>query len=429
MSASAKVRELSLIVAVAIGLPGCSDPAGTTSQEVTAFAVGASNEQTGVAGASLPLPLQVQVQSDGEPKAGVTVVWEVSAGTITPASSLTDNAGVAAAKWTLGEDAGVMVASASIAEAQGSPVTFSATALASTATAVAASNGQSGVVGMTLTQPLQVKVQAGGALGVGVTVSWTMDPQDGSVTPATSITDANGIATATWTLGTLAGARVAYANVTGAQGSPVTFGATALPGPVSGIQKVGSDGQIIPVNLPGFWALTAVATDQYGNGVAGQAVTWTVVSGPVAVLSSAGTTDEEGQSIVVLALNGTQGAAVVRAALAGGRSVDFAITVGPAEGLVIFSWGLGAGPPSFQSWLNLSRPAVDTLQVGETMRWVLQTQDYSPHSIVSVGSPSFQGRTFPVGIPSEVRVTFTTPGTYHYADSTYTSATGIIVVQ
>jgi hypothetical protein len=320
-----------------------------------------------------------------------------------------------------------MIASATVAGAQGSPVTFSATALASTAVAVGASSGQTGLVGTALSRPLQVKVQAGGLPGVGVTVSWTMDLQDGSVTPASSITDAAGIATATWTLGDLAGARVAYANVTGAQGSPVTFHATALPGPVAGIQKVGSDGQIIPVNLDGYWALTAVATDQYGNGVAGQAVTWTVVSGPVAVLPSAGTTDEEGQCMVVLALNGTQGAAVVRAALAGGRSVDFAITVGPPEWEVVLR--APPGPPSFVSSQNGSHPAVDTLSVGQTMKWTLQWMDYSPHSVVSVGSPSFQGGDFPAADPSTVRVTFTAPGTYHYADSFYPAATGIIVVQ
>jgi hypothetical protein len=302
---------------------------------MTAFAVGASNEQTGVAGAKLPLPLQVKVQSDGASKAGVTVTWVASDGSITPASSLTDGAGVAAATWTLGTNAGLMVVSATVAGAQGSPVSFSATALASTAVAVAASNGQSGVVGTTLTQPLRVKVGAGGYVGAGVTVLWSVDPQEGTITPVSSLTDADGFATATWTLGTLAGTRTAYANVSGAQGSPVTFSATALPGPATGIQRVGSDGQIVPVNLDGFWALTAVATDQYGNGVAGQVVTWTVVSGPVAVLSSAGTTDAAGQSAAVLALNGTQGSAVVRAALAGtGGSVDFALTVGPPESLV-----------------------------------------------------------------------------------------------
>src|SRR5262249_25555857 len=138
-------------------------------------------------------------------------------------------------------------------------------------------------------------------------------------------------------------------------------------------------------------------------------------------------TDAEGQSSVGLTLNGAEGAAVVRAVHAGtGRSVDFAITVGPAEGLVYFVF---RGGPRFLSFFNQSSPAVDTLQVGEVMRWSLQDQDYEIHSIVSVGSPSFQGSDFSSGIWPEVRVTFTTPGTYHYADSVYPYATGTIVVQ
>ena len=117
----------------------------------------------------------------------------------------------------------------------------------------------------------------------------------------------------------------------------------------------------------------------------------------------------------------------MRAVHAGtGRWVDFALTVGPAEGLVLLRLNY---PPSFQSWLNLSSPAVDTLQVGETMRWVLQGRGYDAQGIVSVGSPSFQGSAFTSANPTEVKVTFTTPGTYHYAESAYTRATGIIVVQ
>jgi hypothetical protein len=146
MSASAQPRNLLLIVAAVIGLTDCSDPAATTPPEVTAFAVGSSNGQSGVAGAKLPLPLQVKVQSDGASKAGVTVTWDASAGSIAPASSLTDYAGVAATTWTLGTDAGLMVVSATVDGAEG-PVTFSATALAATAAAVPASSGQTGLIG------------------------------------------------------------------------------------------------------------------------------------------------------------------------------------------------------------------------------------------------------------------------------------------
>ena len=144
-----------LLVTVAlVGLGGCSggmDPEAT----LTAAAVAASNGQAGLVGAALPLPLRVEVASDGTPKEGVTVTWQTTAGSVAPTSSLTDVHGVAATSWTLGSVPGVMTLSATVAGAQGSPVSFNATALplAST-TAVAPTNDQTGVVGTALPLPL-----------------------------------------------------------------------------------------------------------------------------------------------------------------------------------------------------------------------------------------------------------------------------------
>jgi plastocyanin len=64
---------------------------------------------------------------------------------------------------------------------------------------------------------------------------------------------------------------------------------------------------------------------------------------------------------------------------------------------------------------------VDTLHVGEAMRWTLEGWDYEAHGVVSVGSPSFQGVAFPYALQSSVSVTFAAPGTYHYADSFFRS--------
>src|SRR5262249_47024669 len=51
----------------------------------------------------------------------------------------------------------------------------------------------------------------------------------GSVDPASAPTGADGISSATWTLGSVVGAQSAQATVSGATGSPVTFSATATP--------------------------------------------------------------------------------------------------------------------------------------------------------------------------------------------------------
>lgn len=92
---------------------------------------------------------------------------------------------------------------------------------------VAAGDGQSDSVGKTLSQPLGVSVvdKSSGYGAPGVTVDWKVTAGGGSVT-ATSVTDAGGTASATWTLGPTSGAQHVQASVSG--GTPVTFTATAL---------------------------------------------------------------------------------------------------------------------------------------------------------------------------------------------------------
>src|SRR5258706_13648192 len=72
----------------------------------------------------------------GLPVAGVPVSWAVASGggSISPASSTTNGAGVATAARTLGTSAGTQTATASVGGLSGSPVDFSATALAGSAT-------------------------------------------------------------------------------------------------------------------------------------------------------------------------------------------------------------------------------------------------------------------------------------------------------
>lgn len=225
------------------------------------------------------------------------------------------------------------------------------------------------------------------------------------------------------------------ATVAEAQGSPVAFSATALPGPVSGMRKVDGDSQTSPANHAGFRSLIAMVTDQYGNGIEGQAVTWAVESGPVTLVSAGGATDGSGQSVAVLAPSGTQGSAVVRAALPdGGAAVDFALTAGPPTWYVYLTALVDSNYTltgfTFSSRQNRSRsPAVDTIPVGGTLTWTRAGLATVGHGVVSVGSPSFHGGDFPRGLASTLSVTFPSPGTYHYADSHNPGVTGIIVVQ
>ena len=408
-----------------IALLACSDPSAPAALKLTG--VTGTNDQTAVVGTSLPLPLSVRVQSDGTPRAGVRVTWEASAGTIVPAQSLSDAAGLASATWTLGMEPGSMTASTRVEGAEGSPVSFRATAVAPrvTATPVASSNSQTGAVGTPLALPLRVLVRSEGVPKSGATVHW--HARSGSLLPAESTTDGEGFASATWTLGTVAGLDSASVTIVGGLASTEYFTARALPGPAIAIDTAGGSDQTFPANHAPLRGLVAVVRDRYGNGIPGQAVSWSIEQGPVVLALTGGATDAAGRSISQVAPTGSAGAAVVRATLPGtGLSTEFSLTVA----LPTFEVRLRSnGGFSFVSSQNGSSPAVDTIPAGRTITWTLEYFDYDQHAVVPVGTPSFQGGDFSYANPSIVSATFPTPGTYHYAEKFNPSATGTVVVQ
>jgi hypothetical protein len=92
-------------------------------------------------------------------------------------------------------------------------------------TPVAASNNQRGPAGFTLSIPLAVRVtNSADEPRVGVTVTWTVMSGGGTVSPAASVTNDNGVAETLWTLGTTEGVQTVQAT---ANGTSTTFSATA----------------------------------------------------------------------------------------------------------------------------------------------------------------------------------------------------------
>ena len=146
--------------------------------------------------------------------------------------------------------------------------------------------------------------------------------QAGGVAPTESVSDSNGFASAVWTLDTASGVRNAYATIVGAPSSRVTFGATALPGPPAAINAATGSGQTTSANHGPFrGSLLAVVTDQYGNKIQGQTVTWSVASGPVVLVRTDQTTDARGRGSAIVSPSGTPGSCRASCAT-GGREID-----------------------------------------------------------------------------------------------------------
>ena len=133
---------------------------------------------------------------------------------------------------------------------------------------MAGGNGQAAQVGTPLPSPLTVLVtdDAGDPVS-GVTVQWSVDG-GGGVSPASGATGSDGTASATRTLGATAGQQTTIAAVSGLQGSPVTFTATATEG--------GGGEGITITNNPPTAALTGEVFDPVAqpmvqvNGAGGQ---------------------------------------------------------------------------------------------------------------------------------------------------------------
>lgn len=88
-------------------------------------------------------------------------------------------------------------------------------------------DAQTAAVNSALPQPIAVKVTASDGVGVaGVNVTFAVS-DGGSVASSTVATDANGVASTTWTLGAPARVQTATATTAGLAGSPVSFTATA----------------------------------------------------------------------------------------------------------------------------------------------------------------------------------------------------------
>ena len=88
------------------------------------------------------------------------------------------------------------------------------------------------------------------------------------------------------------------------------------------------------------------------------------------------------------------------------------------------------GNDFFQSAHNNSRPAVDTVAVGQTVTWTWTSTGSTPHSVESEGTPSFTSSDVKTGNGMTYTMTFTAPGTYHYDCAVHGSMmSGTVVVQ
>lgn len=287
-------------------------------------------------------------------------------------------------------------------------------------------DAQTGEVDHALPADLRVLVTEDGTPKAGESIVFT--PSGGQVAPATGVSDVNGIAKTTWTLGSVSGPQTVTASLRAAIGSPLTFTGTATPGPVVAISKFAGDFQTGVPNLQFPQPISVKAVDSHGNGVPGVQVGWTVTSGPVTTDANGSATNAQGLASVPVTAGATSGQATIQAtspSMPIGFHLDFTLTVSPPPKVVNAS-GAGLGTAFTSATNGTSNPAVDTIAVGEGIKWV---QTSGGHTVVSTGVPSFTGTNTQL-TPAGYTFVFNTAGTYTYECGIHgANMTGTVVVQ
>ncbi len=257
---------------------GPSDP--NAAEFASSLALVSGNSQTGQIGSQLTQLLTVKVvDAGGLPVQGATVTFAARSGggAITPPTGLSNAGGFVSATWTLGTTLGAQTA---VAILNSSFVTDS-TAFAATATtgpagiiALVSGNNQASAAGKVLALPLVVKVtDTFGNNSVGAKVTWTPGGLSGTVSPPSDSTGSDGTASATWTVGNTATTQTLSASVAGLP--PIVFTAVVSPDSSSIIMTtISGNNQTAAASSPLGTKLSVRVTDQFGNPIVGDVITW-----------------------------------------------------------------------------------------------------------------------------------------------------------
>lgn len=154
-------------------------------------------------------------------------------------------------------------------------------------------DGQAAQAGEALPIALNVRVTDREGRGVpSVAVQWAVVTGGGSVAPASEFTDGNGEVKASWTLGTVPGSQRVTAAVFGLP--LASFEATARPAPAVALRLVSGDAQTGKILAPLGAPIVVRVVDAFGNGVAGESVTWSSTDSLGSVSPGTSVSNDEG---------------------------------------------------------------------------------------------------------------------------------------
>ena len=277
--------------------------ATATVPPVTNLSRVAGDGQTQTIYTAVPVSPTVRVTlPDGRPLGGVTVTWATSEfeSTVAPANSVTGSDGRAQTTWQLGHDVGTQTLNAT---ALGRTVSFVATAVP--LLHIVSGDNQASTAFAPAKDSLVVRMaRVDGTPIPGVSITWIrMSGSQGVVNPTNSVTDAQGLARTSYTMGTFGPQTVTARTPVAYHNTFVVFNETGLKDAVitkvSGDAQTGVAGQtladsirvrvltgdgrpvpgavLVPSGPTGTWSPARTSTDAQGDA----SFAWTLGTGTV----------------------------------------------------------------------------------------------------------------------------------------------------
>ncbi len=331
----------------------------------------------------LPDLLAVRVtDSRGDPVPGATVAFSFPDGAVAgeahPETATTDADGRASTTLKLGTVAGTYTGTAAV-QGSATPITaqFTIVALPADASGIRIFSGdpQTATVNSPLAQPLVVLVTDANDNPIpNVPIQWTAEG-GGTVSAESNVTDGNGQASVTRTLGPTAGTQTTRADAGPIAGSPAIFTHTATAGGAAGITKVSGDNQSGAPGTELALPLIVEVRDEQGNPISGRAVAWVVGTGGGSVSAQTTPTNAEGRATT----NWTLGPAV------GGNSVNAVVS---GVGTVTFTATATAGGPSAGNSDVSASPSTITVGGQSTITVIVRDGSNNPVAGASVSVAS-----------------------------------------
>ena len=293
---------------------------------VDSFSVISGDGQSGLVGSHSAQALVAELRdASGQPIVGRAITWISNHGDVTFDStvSLSDAAGRVSMGFTYGPSASVFGMEARDLSTN-IATQFLGTAVGANAINLISGNGQTGGQNTAGLQALVVEVRD--ALGnpvAGRSISWSTIAGDALPSAPSSLTDASGRASMAFTHGTGTSTVSATDTVSAQQ---VRFTVTGTQAGRT-VQFVSGGGQSGLPGTAGSQPIVVELRDAANAPLSGQAITWTVLSGPATLVSAANVTDASGRASATFNFGATAGSSVIQIRdSASGQLVQVSVT-------------------------------------------------------------------------------------------------------